>query len=627
MTGGFAGVDVFFVLSGFLITGILLREYASRGKIDFANFWSRRVRRILPQATLVLLITALLSIRFVSPLLMESVGRDIKFSGFFALNWRAAGRAVDYSDPGNDLTPVLHYWSLAVEEQFYVVWPALIAIFLYLGRRNLSARFMPTMLLTITLLVLSLLYCALQTSGNQPLAFFSTFSRIWQLLSGALLAILLHRGVACSGTMSRWVGPAGLTLVICGFIFVDASQGTPFPVALIPVIGTAGVIFAGTATGVTNMASRLLSWQPLTYVGRISYAWYLWHWPALYFGKALLPGAGLAGVITAIIVSFVLSVLTYHFFETPIRFHRSLVKSSRNSLVMGFGMVAISVLSGFALVSYSKDQTVLLTNGGRLLVRDIVDDRSTAYKLDCHLSQLEVEHGECKFGPMGKNADVVLFGDSHAAQFFDVLKVASASRDATMLMRSKSACPAILGSVWNRKFNRIYRECDIWKNQVIETIAQEKPKLVILSNATAYQMFDQVAGTAVDSSEGVEIYRNSLKAMIRKLLSSAGKVVLIMDTPRLPEEPVNCLARNPSNEDACQWALASNSTGNDFVPDLGEFGDRVVLLSLNDGICPGKVCRAIIDGHPVFYDVSHLTVSFTGRFEMIFDGLLNNAGL
>ncbi len=189
LPGGFTGVDVFFVISGYLITGLMLREHAATGKLDLVRFWARRARRILPQATLVLVATALASAVLLPPLLIEPVGEDILRASYFWLNWRAAGRAVDYSDPGNDLTPVLHYWSLGVEEQFYLAWPVILLSLLWVASRYKARAAVVLGGALVATIIASLAYCAVQTSANQPLAFFSTFSRVWQLMAGAAAAV------------------------------------------------------------------------------------------------------------------------------------------------------------------------------------------------------------------------------------------------------------------------------------------------------------------------------------------------------------------------------------------------------------------------------------------------------
>ena len=626
LPGGFLGVDVFFVISGFLITGILLREHAERGRVDLVRFWARRVRRILPQATLALVAIVTASYFLLPPLLVEPVGEDVLRASYFWLNWRAAGRAVDYSDPGSDLTPVLHYWSLGVEEQFYLVWPVLLAAILMLCSLRSYRKGLPLISILAGGIVVSMMYCAVLTTINQPLAFFSTLSRTWELLSGAAIAVVVHRGANCPDSIANWLAVGGLILILGGFLFVGDMQAVPFPAAVVAVSGAVSVIFAGTSpTG--NVVPRILSVPPLPFIGRVSYAWYVWHWPVFFFGWLLIPlhswtAAGLMAVI-----SFGIAVVTFYLVEQPARFNEVLQRSNKLSLALGLLLVAIGVVAARMLISHADDLSVQLSNGERLMVSQITADRSRAYKLDCHASQRTIVHPPCEFGAPGAATDVVLFGDSHAAQFFDPLAAAAQKRGVGLLMRSKSGCPAISASLWNAKYKRLYSECEQWKEGVLATIAEKRPRLIILSSATAYKLVDPNTGSILGNEQSTVAYTKGLLTMVERLLQYAERVVIVEDTPRLPEEPVNCLARNDRNEDACQWPLNSVSSGGRFMPDLSGLDGRAVVVDLNDRICPMAMCRAILDGKPVLYDTSHLSRTYSMDLTPDFEEILARAGL
>jgi peptidoglycan/LPS O-acetylase OafA/YrhL len=627
LRGGLAGVDIFFVISGFLITGIILREYQAKGGIDFAGFWARRARRILPAATLVLLFTALLTPFFVSPLLIKQVGRDILAAGYFGLNWRAANRAVDYSAPGDDASPVLHYWSLAVEEQFYLAWPLILGL-IFFAARKLNVNAMRLMLgLALPLAVASLVYCIMLTSSNQPLAFFGTFTRVWQLLTGGVLAAIVLQKHTASPALASFLGPLGLLVLLGSFFAIDPERAFPGWIASFPVLGAAALIYAGTAIGTENWGTRFVSIRPLTYMGKVSYVWYLWHWPVLFFGGIAYPDHGLllSGFLVAL--SFALAVETHYAFENPVRFNPRLTASRLLSLVMGVVLVLGSVGAGFALNRYARAQTVELSDGGSLLIEDVLSDRSPAYRSDCHVSQLETAHERCQFGKENVKPEIVLFGDSHAAHFFNALEAAAISRNQSFLMRSKSGCPSLLGPLWNNKFKRQYIECDKWRAGVLATIAEEKPRLVILSNAVLHGMMEEGANGPAEETARQELYRTALTRMMTELLKYAGHVVLIEDTPRLPVEPLVCLHDNPRNEKQCAWPMASVTTGDTYIPDLSQFGSRVSIVDLNPLICPQSACQAVMGDKAIFYDQSHITASFSEMLAPAFASILEKAGL
>ncbi|MBC8036799.1 MAG: acyltransferase, partial [Rhizobiales bacterium] len=613
-------------ISGFLITGILLREYSANGRIDFAGFWARRARRILPAATLVVLTTAAVSLILVSPLLLRKTGKDIFATGFFGLNWRSANDAVDYLAP-SDPSPVLHYWSLAVEEQFYLVWPLVVAALFFVSRRS-GMRAMWTLAIgSAAILVASFAYCVFLTPVNQPLAFFGTFTRVWQLLAGAFLAIVLTRRVSAGRRLAGFAGPLGLAAILAGFFLIDPEKAFPGLIAAVPVVGAAALIFAGTFGASSNWGSRLVSIPPLAFAGRISYVWYLWHWPILFFGAAVFPEGGLIYAASLVGLSFAAAVVTHHAVENPIRFLPVLVQSRTLSLAMGAILAGSVLLAGHAVGQRAKNLTVTLSDGRQIPIAEVMKDKSAAYQSDCHVSVTETQHGLCIFGKQGAKPEVVLFGDSHAAHFFDAVNAAAIERNTAFLMRSKSGCRSIDGAMWYKALKRRYTECDVWREGVIATIRETRPKLVILAGATRSLLMNEQTGGPATEKDRPEIYRKAQHKMITKLLKYADQVILIKDTPTLPEEPLVCLYRNPGREEACSWPEDSVVMNDFYAPDPSEFGDRVRVIDLNPDICDGGACRAISGGNAVFYDQSHLTASYSMTLMDEFEKLLIGAGL
>lgn len=628
LPGGFTGVDVFFVISGFLITGILLREYQKTGGIDLLNFWSRRARRILPSAFLVLAITTLLTLLFMSPLLLKHTGRDITAAGYFGLNWRSAGRGVDYSQPGVDLSPVIHYWSLAVEEQFYLAWPLILTAIFFCARK-LGAK--PVFMLAGVagiILIASLAYCLYLAPLNQPLAFFGTFTRAWQLLAGGLTAIFLAHGAVRNKLVAQIGGPLGLLAIFAGFALIVPDKVYPNPLALLPIAGAVLLILAGSVPDTSNMAGRILSTSPMTYIGRVSYVWYLWHWPIFYFAHVIFPDAGLWILALALAISFGLSVLTHYAFENPVRFHPWLVKSKLRSLGMGLALVAITVLAGLGVEQYSRRITVTLNDGSHVRIDDLANNKSPAYKNDCHISQIETKSEPCIFGTPGAKPQVLLMGDSHAAHFFGALEGATSNRGTAFLMRSKSGCPALDGHTWNPKFKRIYYECEQWRKSVLDTVGEYRPKLVILSNLTGYAPLDDNGeNLATGEEDRQRLYIEALRRMITQMLQYADRIVIVADTPRLPEDPAECLYHNPGREEACAWPIDKITTKAFIAPMLADLSDHVTVLDLGPEICPNGLCRAFRDGKPVYYDEGHLAASFSKTLAGTFEKVLEASGL
>lgn len=320
--GGFVGVDVFFVISGFLITGNLLRTAQRTGNVSFKKFYWNRVRRIVPAATVVLLLTVITAAILFQSGRFRQVSLDALSAFFFMSNWRFALRGTDYFGEFELVSPVQHYWSLSIEEQFYFVWPALIFVLWLIGTRGARTAGQTMTLVRvvfITVVVGSFAWACLETISAPTWAYFNTFSRAWELALGAVLA-------ASAGTLARirtelkpWLSWAGLGLILAGALLIrEGSAGFPAPWALLPVAGSAMVIAAG--VGEEPARQLFLRNRVSVYVGDISYSLYLVHWPIIVFlGTISKPGT-IAFSVAVLALSFGLAIASYHFVENPLRY-------------------------------------------------------------------------------------------------------------------------------------------------------------------------------------------------------------------------------------------------------------------------------------------------------------------
>jgi peptidoglycan/LPS O-acetylase OafA/YrhL len=340
--GGFVGVDVFFVISGFLITGLLIREHERRGAISLSGFYARRARRILPAAMVVLIGVILLAhyeqnfLSYGNPQNVNTV-TDVKSAAMFWANFHFAAQNTNYFNLGQTASPVLHFWSLAVEEQFYLVWPTVVLVLAFLCRKLWPMRY--TVLGTaIVATVLSYLWAMHAVDVNATAAFFSPFARAWELGIGAVAATV----VAYAGRLNRWVG---LALAWCGIVAIayaahydsDASN-FPGPHALLPVLGAVAVIIGG-ASGIG--AGHLLGFHPVRAVGRVSYGWYLLHYPPLilWSGSQYVP-LPVHERLLICLATLGIAFFMYFVLEKPVRRSKYLASRPWVSIAMGLSLVA-----------------------------------------------------------------------------------------------------------------------------------------------------------------------------------------------------------------------------------------------------------------------------------------------
>ncbi|MCJ1685685.1 acyltransferase family protein [Rathayibacter sp. VKM Ac-2927] len=322
--GGFVGVDIFFVISGFLITGLLLREYSATGTISFASFYVARIKRIIPAATLVLVVTVIAAHSLLLANRAAAITGDAVWAFLFSANWRFAAEGTDYFAQGQAVSPLQHFWSLSVEEQFYFVWPWLLLGILWIYARLRAAHTDRTLRLTagaamLVIIAASLAWAFVQSTTGPTVAYFSTFTRAWELGAGALLAVvapLFLRLRQPVRIILAWLGLAGMT---ASLFLVDGGTPFPAPGALLPVLATVLVLASGIGEQARGLA--LLTNPVATYLGDISYSLYLWHFPAVVFGAALFPNSGSVGYIGVLVVGVGIAALAYHLFERPL--HRS----------------------------------------------------------------------------------------------------------------------------------------------------------------------------------------------------------------------------------------------------------------------------------------------------------------
>ncbi|MFI5834018.1 acyltransferase family protein [Micromonospora sp. NPDC051300] len=621
--GGFVGVDVFFVISGYLITGLLTRELVQTGRISLATFYARRIRRLLPAAALVAVATFALARLVLPPLSLLDLRRDVLATLSYLSNYWFAVRNTDYLQGHLAASPYQQYWSLAVEEQFYLVWPALLIGATLLLRRLTDARTAGRIAVG-AVAVGSFALCVVVTVDAQPWAFFGLPTRAWELAAGGLVALTLGGGARAAGRPAgQVVGLLGLAVVLVTPSLLAGRLDFPGWAAAVPVGGAVALIASGCVG--RGPLQAVLGWRGLTLLGALSYSIYLWHWPFLVLAEAAHDGplswAARLGVLAATVLA---AWLTYLFVEQPLRHQAWLSRRPRRTV--GFGAAATVGAAGLALLlavppALHLDrpaQTVALAGAQtgaepdrwttyvpdnlRPPLRRAGDDFPVVFRDGCHSGFRDVEVHDCVYGKPDAAQTVVLFGDSHAAQWFPPLRAIAEARGLRLVSLTKSGCPTAEVTKYTSFFLRDYWECTQWRHRAIARIVAEKPALVLVANGTNATGRDRVPDDKWWAGMNVMFDR----------LGPVRNVTVLADTPYADGDVPVCLSAHLSDATAC---AVQRSTGINLPFTRAEAalvqrrGGR--YLDLNDHICGPRICPAIIGDILVYIDRHHLSPEVT----------------
>lgn len=619
--GGFLGVDVFFVLSGYLITGVLVSEVERTGRVNLLNFWARRARRLLPAATTVTLLTIAGSYFAGSLFDLVKFMKSATAFAFYGSNVVFARRAQDYFAPAAARDPLLHTWSLSVEEQFYLIFaPIVLGIAIWTVRSGRTSVRMRLQGLLLTASVASFGFALSIVHVRHAAAFYLLPSRAWEFGIGALLVTGQQKIGGLGRRACNLLAVFALLVLVASTGLIDSSAMHPGWITLAPVIATAVVI--ASAAGGPTAVSELLGTAPLMWVGRVSYSWYLWHWPALVFLGDLVARPSLPLRLAVVVASLVPAYLAYRFLESPIRHSQRLARRPGLTL-LGAGALATVAVAAVGVA--------ILANGIRMTdpaIRQIISAHAAQpalYEHGCHSGFAEVKPSMCAFGSQQSDTDVVLFGDSHAAQWFPALDSIANQRGWRLTPVTKSSCPSVNVSV--ARDDRRYVECDVWHQLAFDAIAKRHPKYVVISNFRHYNVFFKDHAASLDSSAtALQAWRLGLEATIDRLRQTGAHVVLLRDPPSPSFDESSCLIRHTRDAGACNFywsrAVVSRLTqAEDAIASSA--GVRVVDLSAR--ICPDVRCQSIHNGMLVFRDENHLTVPFTLTLVGALDTLLANA--
>jgi peptidoglycan/LPS O-acetylase OafA/YrhL len=635
LPGGYVGVDVFFVISGFLITSHLDRELRARGTISLPAFYARRARRLLPAALLVLAVSTVTSWAFLPVGRWATTAREVLASTVYAENWLLAGQSVDYSALTDAASPVQHFWSLAVEEQFYLGWPALVLALAWLARRTRSAgphRLLLTGVLTVT--AASLLCSVLVTAASPAVAYFITPTRVWELGAGASLALWAagrtERTGGVAAAAARWLG---LGAVLGSAVLLSGSSPFPGYLALLPVLGTAAVIGAGDTTG--DPLHRLVVSRPVRFLGDHSYSLYLWHWPVLVIAPFVLDQrVHGAAAVWLVAVSVALAWLTKTAVEDPTLRWQSLV--SRPALAAGLTavtMAAVAGLAGLQLYDVARHEGAARADlaaasgqscfGAAALPRRAdcpapfgppvsptltPDDRPWFEAPDCPLTPAPVTVYTCRFGTTPPSRRVALVGDSHAEQWRAALHQIARQENWELVEVMRGGCPAT--AAWVVAFAGApveTEDCRRWGDQVDQVLAADPPDQIVTSAYASSYTF------AADGEESLQAGADGFERAWSRWAALGSEVLVLEDIPTTGGRQVpECVALHPQDPLPCARPRAAA-----FPPDAltaaarHADGEHVRRVDLTEHFCDDATCYAVVGGAQVYFDANHMSAQFS----------------
>lgn len=628
-TGGFVGVDVFFVISGYLISRNLLQESEHEGRVALGRFWARRIRRLVPALGVMLVVTLLLAVPVLSSFDLRTAAGDARAAALYVSNFRFADQTSGYFAAGTERSVFLHTWSLGVEEQFYLAWPLVFAAVCTTSRRRRATTRAQLGFVLALILAGSLAWSLALTARGSTMAFFGPFGRAWEFAAAGLLVILFPRPIR-----TRWwrtvAASAGVAAIAWSTFAFDGSDTYPGARALIPCIG-ALLLIAACGSGVDDrtFVERILVLPPVRWIGRVSYSWYLWHWPLIVLAVLWLDDGSWRIRTAAAAASLAVAALAHHLVENPVRFSRSLASAPRATYALGAAVTAAALLAT-VVVDRSADAEVARSS----LLRDVDQAKGQWLTLECPAERSTrggVEY--CEEGDAGAGRTVLVVGDSHGRVWQHAFGEAGRRANVRVVVRWLGWCPAIPVEV-DEYFGIDHEGCIRFREDTASLVDELHPDAVVLVDSVGYEshVLDGRGNLVEDPDEQAAVWSRAFRDHVEELRRLT-RVATVSGTPVLPTDPTACIAEHDALEPCTPSRSEALRSGNRLRAAeqrvLAEMGD-VRSLDITHDLCDESSCRLAIDGTITYVDQSHLSFGYTRRhvdeIARLLDALVSGSG-
>lgn len=589
--GGFIGVDIFFVISGYLITLILIKEVVLTNKIDIVSFYKRRIKRIIPALLFVLIPTAIVGFLLFTPNDLLGLSKSMIWSFFSAANiYFYSSIDTGYFATGSSEIPLLHLWSLGVEEQFYILWPFAV---LYLIRHTFLAK--NKFLFVGVLFISSLVLAQITIFNNHSFAYYLLPTRTWELLAGAFIALVVHYGFQPKKVLNELMSFIGLLVILLSLIFLSESDPVPGMAALPAILGSALLILSGVRQ--KTYIGHVLSLKIFVAIGLVSYSAYLWHWPILAFLRYSLIEIDLTVSILVIIITFILATISYFFIESPLRRNDT---STKKVFLLYFIIPAIVIVSSSVITQQAikhKSDWIYPWDALDAIKSNILPSSANPNSCNFRYSFNIYNQKHCLYPENIDKANVFLIGDSNAAHYLEMLKVIAKNYKFSIRNATRYACPLIFdGEIdWIAVNKR--KGCSLYRHSIFKEAIKYDTVIIGVSWNYYYE------------KKG---FKERFKKSILKLSKKVKHIIILGKIPIFPTYNKECESKgirishlNCSDRFNTTQKVTKH---NKYLQDIALNYKNIEYIDIDNQVCKNGTCSPYLDGKPMYYDGGHLSI-------------------